>query len=342
MGRLAPAIGERGRRRGVGWRRPNAGGSGPGLGSRRSTACSPCSPIRSMPHSSTSAPRLRVISQVAVGLDNIDLAACTRRGIPVGYTPDVLTDTTADTAIGLLLAAGRRLVEGARMVAAGEWQRWAPDLLLGNDLHHTVLGVVGMGRIGRAVGRRALGFGMEVVYTGPNPAPRSRPGVGCASTATRRDCSPSPTMSSSPPRSTEATRHIIDREALRSMKPSAVLVNVARGGLVDQSGPCRGARFRRHRRRRARCDRPRADRSGRPFARDGQLRDRPAHRQCLCHHPCPDERACHGESPSRSGGGEDAGVRQSRGLWDLPAPSSPPRSGSGGYSTRPRRPTQKR
>ena len=86
----------------------------------------------------------------------------------------MLTDTTADTAIGLLLAAARRLVEGAGMVAAGEWRRWDPDLLLGHDLHHTVLGVVGMGRIGRAVGRRAIGFGMDVVYAGPNPRPKPR------------------------------------------------------------------------------------------------------------------------------------------------------------------------
>ncbi len=179
------------------------------------------------------APRLRVISQVAVGLDNIDLAACTRRDIPVGYTPDVLTDTTADTAIGLLLAAGRRLVEGARMVAAGEWQRWAPNLLLGNDLHHTVLGVVGMGRIGRAVGRRAVGFGMEVVYAGPNPRPEADLELGARRLPLGDLLSIADHVVLTAPL-TEATRHIINREALRSMKPSAVLVNVARGGLVDQ------------------------------------------------------------------------------------------------------------
>ncbi len=181
-----------------------------------------------------SATRLRVISQVAVGLDNIDLAACTMRGIPVGYTPDVLTDTTADTAIGLLLAAGRRLVEGARMVAAREWQRWAPDLLLGNDLHHTVLGVVGMGRIGRAVGRRALGFGMEIVYTGPNPRPEAELELGARRLPLDEMLSVADHVVLTAPLN-QATRHVIDREALALMKPSAVLVNVARGGLVDQS-----------------------------------------------------------------------------------------------------------
>ncbi len=179
------------------------------------------------------APRLRVISQVAVGLDNIDLAACTRRGIPVGYTPDVLTDTTADTAIGLLLAAGRRLVEGARMVTAGEWQRWAPDLLLGNDLHHTVLGVVGMGRIGRAVARRAIGFGMEIVYAGPNPRPEADREFGARRLSLGDLLTIADHVVLTAPL-TEATRHIIDRDGLRTMKPSAVLVNVARGGLVDQ------------------------------------------------------------------------------------------------------------
>jgi glyoxylate reductase len=180
-----------------------------------------------------SAPRLRAISQMAVGVDNIDLTACTLRGIPVGYTPDVLTDTTADTAIGLLLAAARRLVEGARMVAAGEWRRWDPDLLLGHDLHHTVLGVVGMGRIGRAVGRRAIGFGMDVVYAGPNPRPEAEMELGARRLSLQELLSVADHVVITAPLTAE-TRHLINRDALRAMKPSAVLVNVARGGLVDQ------------------------------------------------------------------------------------------------------------
>ena len=111
------------------------------------------------------APHLAAVSQMAVGVDNIDLGACTDRGIPVGHTPDVLTETTADMAFGLLIAAARRLGEARDHVREGRWTQWEPALLLGRDLHGSTLGVVGFGRIGRAVARRATGFGMRVVYT---------------------------------------------------------------------------------------------------------------------------------------------------------------------------------
>ncbi|MGH3649898.1 MAG: NAD(P)-dependent oxidoreductase, partial [Acidimicrobiia bacterium] len=111
--------------------------------------------------------RLEVVSQMAVGLDNIDVDACLARGILLGHTPDVLTETVADTAFALLGSIVRRLPEGEREVRAGEWGPWEIFHLAGGDLHHTVLGIVGMGRIGQAVARRARGFDMEVIYSSP-------------------------------------------------------------------------------------------------------------------------------------------------------------------------------
>ena len=115
---------------------------------------------------------LKVISQVAVGFNNIDLAAATQRGIPVGNTPGVLTETTADFAWALLMAAARRVVEGQRYVEAGKWQTWSPTLLMGNDIHGGTLGIIGFGRIGQAVAKRAAGFDMRVIYYSPNTDPQ--------------------------------------------------------------------------------------------------------------------------------------------------------------------------
>src|ERR671932_354119 len=109
-------------------------------------------------------PQLRVVSNYAVGFDNVDVPACTRRGIPVGNTPGVLTDTTADLAFALLMAVARRLAEGYDYVRADNWKTWGPLLLLGPDVHGSTLGIVGFGRIGRAVARRGLGFGMKLLY----------------------------------------------------------------------------------------------------------------------------------------------------------------------------------
>ncbi len=109
-------------------------------------------------------PQLRVVSNYAVGFDNIDVPAVTRRGIPAGNTPGVLTDTTADLAFALLMAAARRLPEGDRYVRAGQWRTWGPLLLLGPDVHGATLGLVGFGRIGQAMARRARGFGMTILY----------------------------------------------------------------------------------------------------------------------------------------------------------------------------------
>lgn len=167
-------------------------------------------------------PQLRAISNLAVGCDNVDIAAAARRGIAVGYTPDVLTETTADLTFALLLAVARRLPEGMAAVASGEWLTWEPGWMLGRDVHGTTLGIVGMGRIGRAVARRAEGFGMQVLHTG------RRGGLTLEELLERSDF-----VSLHCPL-TPATRHLIGEAALRRMQPTAFLVNTARGGVVDQ------------------------------------------------------------------------------------------------------------
>ena len=168
-------------------------------------------------------PRLRVISNLAVGLDNVDVAAARERGIAVGYTPDVLTESTADLAFALLLAAARRLPEAMSAVGRGEWLTWEPGWLLGRDVHGATLGIVGMGRIGRAVARRAEGFGMRTIHTS------RRSGLPLDRLLAEADF-----ISLHCPLTPE-TRHLIDEPALQRMRPTAFLVNTARGGLVDQA-----------------------------------------------------------------------------------------------------------
>lgn len=178
------------------------------------------------------APRLRVVSNMAVGVDNIDLVACTERGIPVGHTPGVLTEATADLAFGLLIAAARRLGEGYDHVRAGEWGEWEPDLLLGSDVHGSTVGIIGMGRIGAAVARRASGFGMKVVYTGPSRKEAVEAELG----AVRRDLSGLLAESDHvviTAALNASTYQLINKRTLRLMKPTASLMNVARGPLVD-------------------------------------------------------------------------------------------------------------
>jgi glyoxylate reductase len=166
-------------------------------------------------------PELRAVANMAVGTDNIDLDAAAARGIPVGNTPGVLTDATADLAIALLLAITRRLPEGAARVREGRWGPWQPAQDLGSDLAGQVLGIVGWGRIGQAVARRAEAFGMEVVH-------RSRSaGLPLETLLETADV-----VSLHTP-FTRDTRHLIDAVALRRMKPTAFLINTARGGVVD-------------------------------------------------------------------------------------------------------------
>ena len=165
------------------------------------------------------APGLRAIANYAVGTDNIDLALTRERGIPVGVTPDVLTEATADLAFALLLAAARRLTEAAADARAGRWRTWEPAGWLGADVHGATLGIVGFGRIGRAVARRAEGFGMTVRSTADTPLDE----LLAASDFVSLHCP-----------LTEATRGLIGAQALARMRSSAILVNTARGGVVDQ------------------------------------------------------------------------------------------------------------
>jgi glyoxylate reductase len=176
------------------------------------------------------APRLRAISNYAVGVDNVDLEAAAARGIPVGNTPDVLTDTTADLAVALMLGISRRLVEGDAYVRRGEWRTWEPGLLLGRDLHGATVGIVGFGRIGRAVARRLEGFGCEILHT-------SRAGgVPIEELLDRSDF-----VSVHAPLNTK-TRGLIGDGALARMKPTAYLVNTARGPIVDSEALGRALR----------------------------------------------------------------------------------------------------
>ena len=171
-------------------------------------------------------PRLRIVANCAVGIDNIDVAAATAAGVAVTNTPNVLTEATAELAFTLMLAAARRLGEGERMVRSGAWPGWALDQLLGCELHGKTLGIVGYGRIGQAMARRGRAFGMEVVV-----ASRSYTGDGALSIDelfARADV-----VSLHCPLTPE-TRNLVDARRLAAMKPTAILVNTARGGCVDE------------------------------------------------------------------------------------------------------------
>ena len=177
-------------------------------------------------------PGLKVISQMAVGFDNIDVGAATRKGISVGNTPGVLTETTADFTWALLMAAARRVVEGDKEVRQGIWRPWGPDVLTGFDVFGATLGIIGFGRIGQAVARRAKGFGMRILYHDPrcDAAAEAETGAQCVSLDELLAQSDFVTLHTylSPD-----TYHLIGRDALQKMKKSAVLVNTARGPIVD-------------------------------------------------------------------------------------------------------------
>jgi glyoxylate reductase len=177
--------------------------------------------------------KLKIVANYGVGLDNIDRAAAAARGIVVTNTPNVLTDATADLTMALLLALARRIIEGDRMVRAGGFAGWAPDLLLGFDLKGKTLGIVGPGRIGRAVARRAKAFGMTVVASGRSPRdeadPDDPPRVSFDELLRRSDV-----VSLHVPLNDE-TRGLFGRETFSKMKPGSCLLNTARGGLVSET-----------------------------------------------------------------------------------------------------------
>jgi glyoxylate reductase len=179
-------------------------------------------------------PGLKVVSNYAVGFDNIDVAACARRGIPVGNTPGVLTDTTADLAFALLMAAARRVSEGERYVREGKWKTWGPLLLLGPDVHGATIGIVGFGRIGQAVARRAQGFGMEILYHDVHELPREVSEPLGATYLPLEEILPRSDFVSLHVNLSPATRHLINAETLGWMKPTAILINTSRGPVIDQ------------------------------------------------------------------------------------------------------------
>ncbi len=172
---------------------------------------------------------LKVISQMAVGFDNIDIQAATARNLPIGNTPGVLTDTTADFAFTLLMAAARRVVEGERFVKAGKWKTWGPTLLMGNDIHGAILGLVGFGRIGQAMARRAAGFNMRILYYDPSTDAE----VAGAESCTLEEVLTKADFVSLHVPLNEETHHLMSEAEFKMMKPSAVLINTARGPVVD-------------------------------------------------------------------------------------------------------------
>ncbi len=179
-------------------------------------------------------PALRVVANVAVGYDNVDVAACAARGVVVTNTPHVLTESTADFTFGLLLAAARRIAEGDRIVRAGRFTGWTPTYMLGTRVSGMTLGIVGLGRIGQAVARRARGFGMRVVYTQRTRAPEAVERALCATYAGWPDLLALADAVTLHCPLTPATQHLIDRRALAAMKPGAILIYTARGGCVDE------------------------------------------------------------------------------------------------------------
>jgi len=188
------------------------------------------------------APTLKVVCNIAVGYNNIDVPAARRRGVVVTNTPDVLTETTADFAWALLLAAARRVVEADHYARSGQWKKWAWGLLWGVDVHGKTLGVLGFGRIGRAVARRALGFGMRVLYHDEVRATAEVERELRASYAERDTVLRESDFVTVHTPLLPETRHLIDERALKQMKKTAIFVNAARGPVMDEAAVARALR----------------------------------------------------------------------------------------------------
>lgn len=179
------------------------------------------------------APKLKVISNCAVGYDNIDVKAATERGIIVGNTPGVLTETTADLAFALLMATARRIPEATRFVRAGKWKTWGLTLLLGQDMYKATLGIVGMGKIGSTVAKRAVGFGMKILYYDVARREELEEQLGVIFTDLERLLRESDFVTLHVAL-TKETYHLIGGKELETMKPTAILINTSRGPIVDQ------------------------------------------------------------------------------------------------------------
>jgi len=179
------------------------------------------------------ATHLRMIATLGTGFDNIDVAAARERGIPVTFAPGILDETTADAAFGLLVATARRFGEAERYLRAGRFRGWTPFMFLGQDVHHATLGIVGMGRIGRQVARRAKGFEMRLLYYDERRNEAAERDLGVEHAPMDRLLAESDFVSLHVPLM-PSTRHLIDAAALRKMKRTAVLINTSRGPVVDE------------------------------------------------------------------------------------------------------------
>jgi len=180
-------------------------------------------------------PQLKIVANYAVGFDNIDVEACTRHGVLASNTPEVLTETTADTAFALMMAAARRIAEGDRFVRSDAPWIWGPLMMLGQDVHHATLGVVGFGRIGQALARRARGFSMRVIYYDMYRPPAEVEQELAAQYRDLEDLLRESDFVSLHTSLTSQTRHLINAERLAMMKPTAVLVNTSRGPVIDEA-----------------------------------------------------------------------------------------------------------
>ncbi|MED4911668.1 D-glycerate dehydrogenase [Brevibacillus centrosporus] len=180
------------------------------------------------------AQRLRVVANMAVGYDNIDLAACKKRDLWVTNTPDVLTEATADLAFALMMATGRRLMEANRFLLNGEWKSWSPSLLAGQNVYGATLGIIGMGRIGEAVARRAKGFGMRILYYNRSQKQQAEAETGAELVSLEALLRESDYVVLLTPLTAE-TRLLMGEKQFSWMKPTSVFINVSRGGTVDET-----------------------------------------------------------------------------------------------------------
>ena len=180
-----------------------------------------------------SAKNLKVISQMAVGYDNIDVAYASSKEIPVGHTPDVLSNTTADYAWALLMAVSRRVVESHNEVQQGNWAPWGPYVWTGNDVYGATLGIIGMGRIGQAMAKRAAGFDMEILYYSRSPKPEIEKQTGAKFVSLDELLRKSDFVSLHT-NLTPETKHLLDEKKFALMKPNAIIINTARGAVIDQ------------------------------------------------------------------------------------------------------------
>ena len=180
------------------------------------------------------APKLKVVSTMAVGVDNIDVSTCTRLGIPVGHTPGVLTDGTAELTVALLLAVCRQLITASKDARLGHWTNWDPTGWLGVDLKNSTVGIVGLGKIGTAVGERLKGFGANIIFTNRSPLPEKIISLNAKQVSLDELLKTSDFISLHTPL-TEKTKNLIDEKECQKMKPSAILINAARGPVVNTS-----------------------------------------------------------------------------------------------------------